>query len=450
MVLSYSPSLHTEALMIKPSNWQPSLEHLTIDSTLADLNLFDASVSASLRGSELSALFEQIPLLPGAVLMRDRQTVGIISRRSFFKQMSKQYGVDLFSQRPIEELLDYARAPMLVLPKEASIVSAARASLARPPKSLYEPIVVDCGASPSDRPLGNRYYLIDVHQLLIAQARIHELTTQLLEQQTKAHAIQTEKMASLGRSIAGIAHEIRNPVNCIHGNMQFLENYFKDLDELITAYSEGWDAEAIEDLKADIELEFLRGDLTSILKTLKVSSGRMRDIVESLRNFSRVGAGKCQAFNIHTCLDSSLLILNSRFKTGIKLEKQYGEIALEPIGYSGQMGQVFLNLIANALDALMYCDTPIANPTVTIVTEQTENNSIIVKIRDNGPGIPENIRARIFEDFFTTKSEEIGTGMGLAIVHQIVTENHGGCISFRTDASWGTEFEVRLPGAPLS
>jgi len=448
MVLSYSPSLHNDVLRVKPSGWQPSLEHLTINSTLADLNLFDASVPASLRGAELSALFDQMPLLPGAVLMHDHETVGIISRRSFFKQMSKQYAVDLFSQRPIEDLLDYARAPMLVLPIEASIVSAARASLARPPKSLYEPIVVDCGASPHQSGLANRYYLIDVHQLLIAQARIHELTTQLLEQQTKSHAIQTEKMASLGRSIAGIAHEIRNPVNCIHGNMQFLDTYFHDLNELITAYEEGLDADEIEDLKADIELEFLRGDLASILKTLKVSSERMRDIVESLRSFARVGSGKRQPFNVHTCLDSSLLILNSRFKGGITLAKQYGEIALEPMGYSGQMGQVFLNLIANALDALTYSETPIVNPTVTIITEQTNDSAIVVKIRDNGPGIPENIRSRIFEDFFTTKSEEIGTGMGLAIVHQIVTENHGGRILFRTDASWGTEFEVHLPGTP--
>ena len=434
-------------MRIKPSGWQPSLEHLTLDSTLADLNLFDGSVPASLRGADLSALFDQMPLLPGAILMRDRETVGIISRRSFFKQMSKQYGVDLFSQRPIEDLLDYARAPMLVLPIEASIVSAARASLARPPKSIYEPIVVDCGTSFNQANFANRYYLIDVHQLLIAQARIHELTTQLLEQQTKSHAIQTEKMASLGRSIAGIAHEIRNPVNCIHGNMQFLEAYFRDLDELITAYEDGWDAEEVEDLRNNIELEFLRKDLASILKTLKVSSGRMRDIVESLRNFARVGSGKRQPFNIHTCLDSSLLILNSRFKGGISLEKQYGEIALEPMGYSGQMGQVFLNLIANALDALAYSEMPIANPTVTLTTEQTDDNKIIIKVRDNGPGIPESIRARIFEDFFTTKPQEIGTGMGLAIVHQIVTENHGGRILFHTDASWGTEFEVHLPGA---
>jgi two-component system, NtrC family, sensor kinase len=446
MVLSSLSSSQSEASTIEPKNWKPSLEHLTLNSTLADLSLFDCSVAASLRGAELCVLFDQMPLLPGAVLMRDRETVGIISRRSFFKQMSKQYGVDLFSQRPIEELLDYARAPMLVLPIEASIVSAARASLARPPKSLYEPIVVDSGAIHDDRDRGNRYYLVDVHQLLIAQSRIHELTKQLLEQQTKAHAIQTEKMASLGRSIAGIAHEIRNPVNCIHGNMQFLETYVGDLNQLIDLYSQGADIEEIEDFKADIEFDFLRDDLLSILQTLKVSSGRMRDIVESLRSFARVGTGKRQPFSIHTCLDSSLLILNSRFKAGVTLEKQYGELALESIGYSGQIGQVFLNLISNALDALCYSDPPVLNPTVTIATEQDDDGSVIVKIRDNGPGIPENIRTRIFEDFFTTKSAEIGTGMGLAIVHQIVTENHGGRITFRTDAAWGTEFEVRLPG----
>jgi signal transduction histidine kinase len=448
MVLSSPPCFQNDASTIEPENWQPSLEHLTLDSTLADLSLFDCSVSASLCGADLCILFDQMPLLPGAVLMRDRETVGIISRRSFFKQMSKQYGVDLFSQRPIEELLDYARAPMLVLPIDASIVSAARASLARPPKFLYEPIVVDAGIRRTNRDRPSRYYLIDVHQLLIAQSRIHELTKQLLEQQTKAHAIQMEKMASLGRSIAGIAHEIRNPVNCIHGNMQFLETYFEGLKELVDAYDQGCSADEIEDVKTDIEFDFLCEDLPSILQTLHVSSGRMRDIVESLRSFARVGTGTPQPFNVHTCLDSSLLILNSRFKAGIILEKCYSVISLESFGYSGQISQVFLNLITNALDALCYSDSPRPNPTVTIVTESADDGSIIVKIRDNGPGIPDSIRGRIFEDFFTTKSEEIGTGMGLAIVHQIVTENHGGRISFRTDASWGTEFEVCLPGLP--
>jgi len=429
---------------------QFSLDHLSIDSTLANLRRFDCSVSASLRGAELRDLFEAQPLLPGAIVIRDcgthRETLGLLSRKAFFRQMSQRYSVDLFSRRSIAEMLDYVQTPMLVLPIETAIVAAAQASLARPPELLYEPVVIDC--SDAGHVGENRYSLVDVHQLLVAQARIHELTKQLLERQTKEHAIQTEKMAILGRSIAGIAHEVRNPVNCIHGNMKFLETYFNDLDAMVRAYETGSDADEIEELAEEIELDFLREDLPSILKTLTVSSKRMRDIVESLRSFSRVGSGKRQPFDVHTCLDSSLLILNSRFKSGVTFDKRYGSIALDAVGYSGQIGQVFLNLIANALDALTYSSTPIEEPTISIVTEQIEERAIVVKIRDNGPGIPESIRARIFEDFFTTKPEDVGTGMGLAIVHQIITENHGGRITFRTDAAWGTEFEISLPAKP--
>mgnify|MGYP001793608017 CR=1 FL=1 len=428
---------------IGAADWQSSLEHLTIGSTLADLHLFDCSLPSSLLGAEVKVMFESQPLLPGAILLKGNDAIELLSRAAFFRQMSQRYSVDLFSRRPVAEMLDYARTPMSVLPIETSIVAAAQASLARPPEQLYEPIVVDRGEVyyGSD----SRYCLADVHQLLVAQSRIHELTKQLLEEQTKAQAMQNEKMALLGRSIAGIAHEIRNPVNCIHGNMRFLDNYFDDLDELLQAYESGADNSAIEALREEVELDFIREDLPSILKTLSVASGRMRDIVESLRSFSRVGSGKRKPFDVHTCLDSSLLILNSRFKSGVALRRQYGTIGLQALGYSGQIGQVFLNIIANALDALTHGPTPIDKPTVTIATEQIEDRAIVIKIRDNGPGIPEDIRPCIFENFFTTKPENIGTGMGLAIVHQIVADNHHGRITFRTDAAWGTEFEIYLP-----
>jgi len=469
---------------VQPLGWTDSLEHLQINSTLTDLSLYECTISADILGKEVEALLEASPLLPGVILMENQLLVGVISRQRFFKQMSKRYGVDLFLNRPISEMFDYARVPVMCFQEDTPIVTAAYESLQRPPNLLYEPILVEVClplkeemASTID-PSTNlaivglekrAYYLLDVHQLLIADAQIHKLTKQLLEAQTKAQMLQTEKMASLGRSISGIAHEIRNPVNSINGNIEFLETYFNDLLYLISTYEEAFTTKnqienqagnlsenstqpnASDDLidlitvvKQDIEYTFMQRDLPAILNTLKVSSSRLVEIVNSLRSFSRVGDGKPKIFNVHECLDSSLLILNSRLKK-IKLQKSYAKTQLEVMGYSGQISQVFINLIVNALDAIELSEQTIDNPMITLSTEILDEEWVTIKVLDNGPGIPEAVCPHIFENFYTTKPDGVGTGMGLAIVHEIITKNHHGRILFRSDTSWGTEFEIRLP-----
>ncbi|HEY9808547.1 MAG TPA: ATP-binding protein [Halomicronema sp.] len=429
--------------------------HLKIDSTLKDLTLHDFIANASCLGKELAKAFTENPLLPGAILIAPGgQLAGMISRRRFLEHLSRPYGVELFSRRPVEALYRFAQTDVLVVPANTTIVNAAHQSLKRAPELLYEPIVVELAPQ--------IYRLLDVHQLLIAQSHIHQLTAQLLHEQTQAQMIQTEKMSSLGRMVAGIAHEIRNPVNCISGNMVFLDNYFQDLLYLQDTYDELdiKDQNKIEQTKEEIDIEFLREDMPKMIESVKIAADRLTKIVSSLQNFSHLDEKKPQPADIHECIDSTLLILNNRLKYDINLIKNYEDLPKIPC-YSGQLSQVFMNLLSNAIDALMEklpTQKPDWKPEITITTglkEIEQEEWIFIKIADNGPGIPPEIQGRIFETFFTTKPLGKGTGLGLAISHQIVTEKHTGKLNLSSrwankeenQIETGTEFEILLPVA---
>jgi two-component system, NtrC family, sensor kinase len=372
--------------------------------------------------------------------------------------MSRPYGLELFLKRPIKNLYLLARADTFILPSDTLIVNAAKQSLKRPANLIYEPIVVEIEPK--------IYKLLDVHQLMIAQSHIHELATQLLNEQTQAHMIQTEKMASLGQMMAGIAHEISNPVNFISGNLEYLSRYSQDLLELVSAYDTeiSQEPKAVTQIKQDIEFDYLQEDLAQILDSIKQGTDRLVKIISSMRNFSHMGEGTRKPSDLHECIDSTLLILHNRLKYSIELVKNYGELPLVPC-YSGQLSQVFMNIISNAIDALM--DKVAAQSEVNksaskwqarieITTEVRKINSTnwaAIRIVDNGPGIPPKIQERIFETFFTTKPIGKGTGLGLAISHQIVTEKHGGKLNVRSrsvstensQGEVGTEFEILLP-----
>jgi two-component system NtrC family sensor kinase len=430
---------------------------LRLESTLQELTLHDFQVESEHLGKELAKAFTENPLLPGVILMEQGKLAGMISRRRFLEHLSRPYGVELFTRRPIKTLYRFAEIDILVFPAHTLIVMAARRSLQREPESLYEPIVVE---------FENQVYkLLDVHQLLVAQSHIHELTSRLLNEQTKAQMIQTEKMASLGRMVAGVAHEIRNPVNCIGGNMGFLSNYCQDLIELLSVYQEEVADESprIAEIKEEIDLEYLRDDLPKVVGSIKVSAERLTQIVGSLQNFSHMDETTRKPADLHQCIDSTLLILRNRLKYSIEVVKKYGE--LPPVRcYSGQLSQVFMNLLSNAIDALMEkaesqpagstwkprieITTQVCSPPAG-VTAGSDESWVSIRIADNGPGIPPEIQQRIFEMFFTTKPVGKGTGLGLAISHQIVTEKHSGFLNLRSIAdsqpATGTEFEILLP-----
>ncbi|WP_353932289.1 ATP-binding protein [Okeanomitos corallinicola TIOX110] len=291
----------------------------------------------------------------------------------------------------------------------------------------------------------------EIGTLARALNQLIQQVKQLLEIQkndAQAKLIQSEKMSSLGRMLAGVAHEINNPVNFISGNIVHAKTYVEDLLILLKTYQEliPEPPEKVQCVAEEIDLEFLETDLPKILNSMTVGTERTKEIVRSLKNFSRLDEGTINLVDLHPCIESTLLILNNRIKNSIIVIRKYGEIPLI-YGYMGLLYQVFMNIISNAIDALeeKTKTEPKFLPQLTIITECAEDKWVLIRITDNGSGISPEHQTKIFETFFTTKPREIGTGLGLAITHQIVVEKHRGKISCNSELNQGTEFVIYLP-----
>jgi len=327
----------------------------------------------------------------------------------------------------------------------------------------------------------------------------HQKVRHTLEelQATQTQLIQTEKMSSLGQMVAGVAHEINNPVSFVYGNITYVNQYIQDLLGLLQLYQYHYPEPApeIQERTEAIDLAFLSEDLPKVLASMKVGADRIRQIILSLRNFSRLDEAEKKPVDIHQGIDSTLLILQHRLRAttdhpGIEVIKQYGPIP--PVEcYAGQLNQVFMNILSNAIDALEQAtadhaagqqagadradDQPLkmawagdrtnraeALPSeipshqfqhrITIRTEMVEQrnhngfySSALICIADNGPGIAAEIRERIFDPFFTTKPVGKGTGLGLSISYQIVVERHGGALRCLSEPGKGTEFWIEIP-----
>ena len=275
---------------------------------------------------------------------------------------------------------------------------------------------------------------------------------------TQTQLVQAEKMSSLGQLVAGVAHEINNPVNFIYANLAHVREYSQDLQRLVQLYEKHYPnpAAEIQDEVENIDLEFLQEDLKKVLDSMKIGADRIRQIVLSLRNFSRMDEAEVKEVNIHEGIDSTLLILQHRLKAqpnrcAIDVVKEYGNLPLVEC-YPSQLNQVMMNIIANSIDAIdeMIAKHPAQDwqthpKQITIRTSIVDADWVEIAIADNGPGIPMNVQKRIFEPFFTTKPVGKGTGMGMSISYQIITEKHGGKIACFSTPGVGAEFVIQIP-----
>jgi signal transduction histidine kinase len=314
-----------------------------------------------------------------------------------------------------------------------------------------------------------------------SESKLQEQTKKLQQALQEVHTyqsklIQTEKMSSLGQMVAGVAHEINNPINFIYGNIAYANQYVRDIMRLLELYQNSYQEPIPEIRKAieDIDLNFVKNDLPKLINSMKVGADRIRDLVISLRNFSRLDEADIKSVNLHEGLDSTILILQNQIKatpiySEIEIVKNYGD--LPPIEcYPGQLNQVFMNLIANAIDALEDARTInlqvtkgdlqelTPSPKITITTEikklknedkihpySSVNTHVVIRISDNGSGMTEAVRQHLFDPFFTTKPVGKGTGLGLSISYQIVVKKHGGDIWCNSALGRGTEFVVEIP-----
>ncbi|HLO50731.1 MAG TPA: response regulator [Kamptonema sp.] len=310
------------------------------------------------------------------------------------------------------------------------------------------------------------FHLEEILARIKNQLEIQTLQTQLQEQNTKLEVtleelktaqtqlIQKEKMLSLGVLAAGMAHEINNPISFISGNLTHARQYIKYLLKLITLYKEAYPIPAanIQEVIDEIDLDFIVPDLQKLLDSMQNGTERIRTTILALRIFSRLDESDIKGVDIHEGLDSTLLLLEHRLhpedkSSEIKVVKKYGNLPLVTC-YASQLNQVFFNLLNNAIEALNLEseeDRKSSIPTIWIGTELTDSETVLIRIKDNGIGIAEELQPRLFDPFFTTKSVGKGSGLGLLTSYQIIVEKHKGKITYYSSPGEGTEFAIEIP-----
>ena len=440
-----------------------SNQYLSLESTLQELPLYKFKIDISCLGLELAQIFEKYPLLPGAILIEKEQFCGMISRRQLLEYLLHPQGLELFLNQPLEILYSYARRSILVFSGDTPILTAAQQALRRVSEMLGEPIVVQVEPSV--------YQLLDFQQLNLAAWQLRGIETQVRYERTQAEMIQSEKMSSLGRLVDGLAHEILDPLGFIWGNLTYVSSYSKSLIELLSAYEVYLPEKPVEleELSEEVELEFLREDLPRTLESIKVGAERLKKLSVSLQNFCHVDEIYPKPADLNASIDGIVLLLQSRLKSEIEIVKNYGY--LPPVNcYIGQLNQVFMNILTNAVDVLLnqaisqklaqeLNQTTILDagkkPRIEINTEVISRQSeleqkeafdvrwISVRIIDNGPGMTKEIQEQILESF--SIKQRAAKETSLAVSYQTISAKHGGELKLRSQLGVGTEFEILLP-----
>ncbi|MBD2773660.1 ATP-binding protein [Iningainema tapete] len=426
---------------------------LGLESTLQELSLYNFSVEISCTGVEVAQFLEKNPLLPGAILVEAGKYVGMISRRRLLEFLIRPLGQELFHQ-PLRILYSYARTGVLLLADTTPILTAMQLALKRMPELLAEPVVVQTDL--------DTYKLLDMQELNIASWQIRGIETQVRYERSQAQMIQNDKMASLGRLVDGVAHEILDPVNFIWGNLTHVSSYSQDLIKLVAAYEKQLTSTSFEiiKIKQEIEFDFLEEDLTKALASIRNGAERLNKLVTGLQNFCHIDDVYPKPADLHACLDSIVLLINSSIQGEIEIVKDYGRLPLVYC-FIGQLNQVFMNIISQSVDTLLdesvrqqlNPESHTAKPQIVITTKVISQEATIpeglssrlvsIRIADNGPEMSQQLQQQILESFSVEKRADKETS--LAVSYRIVTARHGGNLNFRSTPGKGTEFEVLLP-----
>ena len=442
-----------------------SAQALTLESTLQELPLYQFQAELSCSGLEIAQVFEHYPLLPGVILVEREKFVGMISRQQLLEYLLRPHGIELFLKHPLRVLSSYAPKTWLMLAGDTPILSAAPQALRRSPDYLADPIVVQ-------QPSG--YYLLDIHALNIAYWQIRGIETQVRYERLQLQMLQSEKMASLGRLVDGVAHEILDPVSFIWGNLSHVSDYSQNLLTLVSAYEKALPQPSPEiiHIQEAIELDYLREDLPKTLESIKTGAERLSKLVNGLQNFCHIDEVYPKPADLHECLNGVLLLLKSRISTDIEIVKDYAQLPPVPC-FIGQLSQVFMNIISRSIDVLLNqavgdrlsselrlpnCESRI-RPRISIVTDlctlrESGTRWVAIRIADNGPGISAETRQQLLEAFST--NQPFAKETSLVNSYRVITARHGGTFkvysrlhpaSDRAAVQTSTEFEILLPVA---
>lgn len=447
---------------------QGSTQALHLQSTLQELPLYDFRADFCCLGVHIAQVFHQYSSLPGVILSCEDQFVGMISRQRLLEYLLRPHGMELFLHKPLGVLHSYAQTKNLLLPGDTPISVGAQQALRRSPELLTEPIVIQTQPG--------IYKLLDVHELNIAYWHIRGIETQVRYERLQVEMLQSNKMASLGRLVDGVAHEILDPVSFIWGNLSHVAEYSHNLLELVTAFEHHFPQQhpAIQAVKEAIELDYIKEDLPKTLESIKTGAERLSKLANSLQNFCHIDEVYSKPANIHDCLDSTLLLLKSRLTSNIKVIKKYGHLPPVPC-FLGQLSQVFINILSRAIDLLLNSaigerlstelhlpsGQPLASdcathPQITIETdvcsiEGSGMRWVAIRIGDNGAQMTEETQQQLME---AIQSEgAIAKETSLTTSYRIITVKHDGKfrvysrirLNKESSSTIGTEFEILLP-----